>query len=106
METRIETRLHEIYYGIIAYGRTTYQWFGIVDFAGLAASAINYLILYGDIMVSDKRKCSKKMVEYFNRDIGSTMTQWVIDSIVDYMMNLTAIDSRIGGILAAVDMAR
>lgn len=106
MNMRITAQLAEMYCGIIAYGRFSSPWFGVIDFAGLAASAVNLLIKRGDINSWEKRECSKYMVERFNQDIGRTMPQSVINEVVNYMDGVTDIDRNLGGIMAAIEMAR
>lgn len=106
MNMRITAQLSEMYCGIIAYGRVSSPWFGVIDFAGLAASAVNLLIKRGEINAWEKRECSKYMVERFNQDIGRTMPQSAINEVVNYMDGVTDIDRNLGGIMAAIEMAR
>jgi hypothetical protein len=106
MNMRITAQLSEMYCGIIAYGRVSSPWFGVIDFAGLAASAVNLLIKRGEISSWEKRECSKYMVERFNQDIGRTMPLSVINEVVNYMDTVTDIDRNLGGIMAAIEMAR
>ena len=106
METRIRTKLEEFYYGIVAFGTTAMPFFGVVDFAGLAASAVNQLVKTGEVSSWNKTECNRYMVELFNRGIGNSMGQQEINLVVDYMGTISGIDPNIGGILAAIRMAK
>lgn len=106
MNTRTTNRLNEIYMGIIAYSKVTYPWFGVIDFAGLAVSAVNYLIKIGEAYSWEKSECSRHMVNRFNGEIGFKMRQSDIDAVVDYMMGVGSIDNNLAGILAVIEMAR
>lgn len=44
MDAKTANRLSDFYFGILAYGRVNYKYFGVIDFANLAASAINVMI--------------------------------------------------------------
>lgn len=106
MDTKTTSRLNELYLGIIAYSKVTCPWFGVIDFAGLAASAINLLIQRGEIGSWEKRDCSRHMVDLFNRDIGGSMPRNVVEEVVNYMASYTDIDQNLAGILAAIEMSR
>lgn len=106
METRITSKLNEIYNGIVAFGTRVYSFFGVVDYASLAASAVNYLIKTGEINSYEKRTYSRYMVDKFNQDIGGTIGYNDIMTVVDYMDGVTGIDRNLAGILAAIEMAR
>ena len=106
MNTRTTAKLEELYMGIIAYSKVTCPWFGVIDFAGLAVSAINYLIKRGDAYSWEKSECSRHMVNRFNSDIGYTMRQADINTVVAYMDGIDGIDQNLAGILAAIEMAR
>ena len=106
MDTKTTSRLNELYLGIIAYSKVSCPWFGVIDFAGLAASAINLLIQRGEIGSWEKRECSRYMVDLFNRDLGGSMPQSVVDEVVNYMAGYTDIDQNLAGILAAIEMSR
>ena len=106
MNTRTTAKLDELYMGIIAYSKVTYPWFGVIDFAGLAASAVNYLIKKGEAYSWEKDDCSRHMVNRFNGQIGYTMRQADIDAVVDYISGIDTIDNNLAGILAAIEMSR
>lgn len=106
MNTRTTNRLNEIHMGIIAYSKVAYPWFGVIDYAGLAVSAVNYLIKNGDAQIWEKRECSKYMINLFNREIGGKMSEAIIDSVVAHMEGIETIDNNMAGILAAIEMAR
>ena len=106
MNTRTKTKLDELYMGIIAYSKVTYPWFGVIDFAGLAVSAVNYIIKQGDASSWEKNDCCMYMVNRFNGQIGYTMGQEVIDTVVDYMAGIDTIDKNLAGIIAVIEMAR
>ena len=106
MDIRITAKLSEMYYGIVAYGRVSYHWFGVIDFAGLAAAAVNLLIKRGEINSWDKEECSRYMVNMFNNDIGNQMSYNDISVVVDCMNGINDIDNRLAGIIAVIEMAR
>ncbi len=106
MEPTIKQKLTEYYYGIVAFGRLTYANFGVIDFAGLAASAINLLIKRGEVYSFNKSEYSRYMVSCFNRDIGGVMRDADINVVVNYMSGVNDIDSRMGGIEYAITMSR
>ena len=106
MDTKITAKLSEMYYGIIAYGRVTSPWFGVIDFAGLAAAAVNLLEVRKEICSWEKRECSTYMVRMFNNEIGNQMPQSVINTVVDYMEGIKGVDQRLAGIMAAIELAR
>ena len=106
MNTKTTAKLDELYMGIIAYSKVTHPWFGVIDFAGLAASAVNYLIKKGETYSWEKSECSRHMVNRFNSEIGYTMKQADIDTVVSYMDGIDGIDQNLAGILAAIEMAK
>lgn len=106
MDSKITNRLNEFYYGIIAYGRVSYQFFGIIDFAGLAASAINVMVKRGELYSWDKEDAYKFMVNSFNRDIGGQMRSADISQVVDYMRGYTGVDKNLAGIMAVMEMSK
>lgn len=55
MDSKTTERLNEFYYGIIAFGRLSYKNFGVVDFAELAASAINLMEKRGELSKIEPR---------------------------------------------------
>jgi len=106
MDIKTTSRLFELYSGIIAYSKVSCPWFGVIDFASLAASAINLMIKRGEIGSWEKRDCSRYMVEQFNREIGGSMPRSVIEEVVNYMDGVSDIDQNLAGILAAIEMSR
>lgn len=106
MESRVTSKLNELHYGIVAFGTSAYAHFGVVDYAGLAASAVNYLIKTGEIRSYEKREYSRYMVDKFNQGIGGAMGYNDITTVVDYMDGVTGIDRNLAGILAAIERAR
>ena len=46
------------------------------------------------------------MVNRFNSEIGYTMKQADIDTVVSYMDGIDGIDQNLAGILAAIEMAK
>lgn len=106
MKTRTTTKLDELYMGIIAYSKVNYPWFGVIDFAGLAVSAVNYLIKRGDAYSWEKSECCRHMVNRFNGQIGYTMRVADINAVVEYMCGIDTIDNNLAGILAAIEMSR
>lgn len=106
MDTKTTNRLSDFYYGIIAYGRVSYQFFGVIDFAGLAASAINVMIKRGELYSWDKEDAYKFMVNCFNRDIGGRMSTSDINQVVDYMRSYSGVDKNLAGIMAVMEMAK
>ena len=106
MDSKTTERLNEFYYGIIAFGRLSYTNFGVVDFAELAASAINLMEKRGELYPWDRDDAYRFMVNSFNRDIGGQMDMNVINTIISQMKGITTIDPNLGGILAAIEMTR
>ena len=106
MDSKTTERLNEFYYGIIAFGRLSYKNFGVVDFAELAASAINLMEKRGELYPWDRDDAYRFMVNNFNRDIGGQMDMNVINTIISHMKGITTIDPKLGGILAAREMTR
>ena len=105
MDYKTIERLNEFYYGIIAFGRLSYKNFGVVDFAELAASAINLMEKRGELYPWDRDDAYLFMINNFNRDIGGQMDMNVINTIISHMKGITTIDPNLGGILAAIEMA-
>ena len=106
MDSKTTERLNEFYYGIIACGRLSYKNCGVVDFAELAASAINLMEKRGELYSWERDEAYRFMVNSFNRDIGGQMDMNVINTIISHMKSITTIDPNMGGILAAIDMTR
>ena len=106
MNNTVKTKLEEFYAGIIAYSRIAYPHFGIMDFAELAASAINYLIKQGTIYQYDKRECSVFMCKLFEKQIGQYIPQEHIDAIVKVMVDQQSINNNIAGIAAAIHYSK
>ena len=106
MDSKTTERLNEFYYGIIAFGRLSYKNFGVVDFAELAASAINLMEKRGELYPWDRDDAYRFMINSFNRDIGGQMDMNVINTIISHMKGITTIDPNLGGILAAIEMTR
>lgn len=99
-------KLEDFYYGITIYGRMTYQFFGIIDFSELAASAVNLLIRRKDIYSWEKQEAFRFMLNKFIQDIGQTPNQAEMSIILERMNGITEIDQRLGGIEAAIRMSR
>lgn len=106
MDSEVIQRLNEFYYGIIAYGRVSHQFFGVIDFAGLASSAINVMIKRGELYSWDKEDAYKFMINCFNRDLGGRMSMSDINQVIDYMRNYSGIDKNLAGIMAVMDMSK
>ena len=106
MNSRVTTKLDEFYCGIMAFGTQAYTHFGVVDYATLAASAINLLIKRGEISPSEKRDYSNYMLKKFDDAIGGRMNWSDINTIVDYMEGVSDINKNVAGIMAAIEMAR
>ena len=106
MDLKTANRLTEFYWGIIAFGRTSGKYFGVIDFAGLAASAINVMVKRGELCSWDKEDAYKFMANNFNRDIGSRMSYSDINQVVDYMRTYTGVDKNLAGIMAVIEMSK
>lgn len=106
MDPKTTKRLNEFYYGIVIFGRISYKHFGVIDFAELAASAINLMVKRGELYSWNKDAACRFMVNSFNRDIGGQMTMSDICFVVAHMKEITTINSNLGGIMAAIEMAR
>ena len=105
MDPKTTKRLNEFYYGIVAFGRVSYKWFGVIDFAELAASAINLMVKRCELYSWDRDEAYRFMVNSFNRDIGGQMTMGDISTVITHMKGITTINSNLGGIMAAIEMA-
>ena len=94
MDPKTTKRLNEFYYGIVAFGRVSYKWFGVIDFAELAASAINLMVKRCELYSWDRDEAYRFMVNSFNRDIGGQMTMGDISTVITHMKGITTINSK------------